>query len=79
MHDIGRTQQEYLGEAQEFQPEAFEFGGTGEVYGETLGESFEAGLHETGTFETFESQELPVNEALEMELASELLDRKSVV
>ena|SRR2546425_1179101 len=74
MHDIGRTQQEYLGEAQEFQPEAFEFGGTGEVYGETLGESFEAGLHETGTFETFEPQELPVNEALEMELASELLE-----
>src|SRR6267143_202384 len=74
MHDIGRTQQEYLGETQEFQPEAFEFGGAGEVYGETLGESFESGLQETGNFETYESQESPLNEAQEMELASELLE-----
>jgi hypothetical protein len=74
MHDIGRTQQEYLGEAQEFQPEAFEFGGAGEVYGETLGESFEGGWQETGNFEAYESQESPLNEAQEMELASELLE-----
>jgi hypothetical protein len=74
MHDIGRTQEEYLGETQEFQPEAFEFGGAGEVYGETLGESFEAGLQEAGSFEAFEMQESPLNEAQEMELASELLE-----
>ena len=87
MHDIGRTQQEYAGETQEFQPETFEFGQAGEVLGEALGESFEAGLHETGaqetgaqetgsfeTFETYESQESPLHEALEMELATELLE-----
>jgi hypothetical protein len=71
MHDIGRTQQEYLGE-QEFQPEVLEAGGLGETYGET-GEAFEGGFQEAG-FETFESLESPINEALEMELASELLE-----
>jgi len=77
MHDIGRTQQEFLGETQEFQPEAFEFGGSGEVYGETAGESFESAFQEAGnleTFETYESQESPLNEAQEMELAAELLE-----
>jgi len=77
MHDIGRTQQEFLGEAQEFQPEAFEFGGAGEVYGETSGETYENAFQETGSFETFESfesQESPLNEAQEMELAAELLE-----
>jgi uncharacterized protein (DUF697 family) len=82
MHDIGRTQQEFLGEMQEFQPEALELGGTGEfssetygeMYGETLGETFESGLQETGNFETYEMQETPLNEALEMELASEMLE-----
>ena len=86
MHDIGRTQQEYLGETPEFQPESFEYG-HGEVFGETLGESFEAGLQESGlheaglqeagsfeALETYESSESPLNEALEMELASELLE-----
>ena len=77
MHDIGRTQQEFLREAQEFQPEAFEFGGAGEVYGETAGESYEGAFQEAEsfeTFETFESQESPLNEAQEMELAAELLE-----
>jgi hypothetical protein len=71
MHDIGRNQQEY-GETQEFQ-EAYESSGLGETYGETFGETYE-GSQEAGGFETFESQESPINEALEMELASELLE-----
>ncbi len=77
MHDIGRTQQEYAGEFQEFQPETHEYG-QGETFGETVGEAFEAGFQEggfeTGNFETFESLESPLNEAQEMELASELLE-----
>jgi len=82
MHDIGRTQQNYMGESGQ---ETFEFGQPGEVPGETLGEAFEAGFQEAGTgmetgYETFESyetpetQELPLQESLEMELASELLE-----
>jgi hypothetical protein len=80
MHDIGRMQQEYLGEAQEFGGGPSEFGES--ESGEVLGEAFEAGLQgssfgetsmESGSFETFES-ESTVNEALEMELASELLE-----
>jgi len=93
MHDIGRTQQEFSGEFQEFQeyqPETYE-SGHAEAQGEVLGEAFEAGLQETQetgyeggfetgyesgfeTYETYESQESPLNEALEMELASELLE-----
>ncbi len=73
MHDIGRTQQEFPGEMQEFQTEAFEFGETGEVTGESLGESFESGLQEAESYEAYESQESSLNEAQEMELASELL------
>src|SRR5215470_18756434 len=47
MHDIGRTQQNYMGESGH--------------------ETFES-------YETPETQELPLQESLEMELASELLE-----
>jgi len=77
MHDIGRTQQEYFGETQEFQPEAYEAGGLGETYGETFDETYEGSYQEAGNYESYEFEGAPINEALEMELASELLEVNS--
>jgi len=79
MHDVDRTQAEY-GEVPELASEQQEFPGEFESSGETLGEAFEAALHEQqeGAFETAaEVQESPLGEAQEMELAAELLEVSS--
>jgi hypothetical protein len=82
MHDLDRTQREFASAMHELQPEQFEFEGQQEVFGETFGES---SLQEAGLFETPEigletgmpevgSQEVPLHEAQEWELAAELLE-----
>jgi hypothetical protein len=71
------TQSEY-GEMQEFAAEQFEYPGETEFSGETLGESFEAGLQETGYESTLGEvgyeAESPLSETEEMEFATELLE-----
>jgi hypothetical protein len=89
MHDIDRTQREFESAVHELQPEQFEFTGeaetTGEFPGETLGEAFEAGLHEAGYEAPYgeSAYEAPVGESAyegtlpeseEMELAAEMLE-----
>lgn len=80
MHDLDRTQTEWESEA--YAPAA-PVGN--EIYGETVGESFEAGLlgQEMPSFESQEfagemplelATESPIGEALEIQLASELLE-----
>jgi hypothetical protein len=70
-------QSEY-GEMQEIAAEQFEYPGEAEVLGEMLGESFEAGLQESGyespLGEASYEAESPLSESEEMEFATELLE-----
>jgi hypothetical protein len=87
MHNIGSTQAEGW-ELGPMETSQFEFAGEGETFGETGGElmseAFDAGLrgegmhsHTFGEQEFGEAMELPLSEAEEMELASELLEVSS--